>query len=502
MALEEIETKLRRVWPKVRRKHLYPALPAPLLSEEGGTFISSSSKQIVINAKLVRFLAKSLEVEEILEALLDHEVAHHCFCPWDFYTHLTLYTRAHELVKDALKARTIADYFLDVVVNNYCVSQFPTPLPKLLRALPKRPVDKLLCAFHQHLWGIDLGVKEGEVSKDDLEKLTHTSYLIREEWERGIKIFARTLKQYVDQAPFLGVHEYRRYGRGEIEKGLRRLALKIRDPRRFQRMLEEMGEKEMLINEMLHVEPRIIFYEALAAEFRLPVQHQVTKSGGSLYPLGLTPWETSSPLEDLDWWNSYGKMIPGLTKLWQKAEGRGVNLGHSVPDCLIVLDSSGSMPPPDYQLSYPLLGAFCAANAYLTYKARVGVYNFAYACNGEENLLEFTRDRLQIYRTLALYYGGGTEPDPVKLRQLLSQAQKPDVLMITDMDIYNLKEVIGFFSTLSNRVTILHLKRNWSLRAFLKLFRHSPNFTFYQVLRREDIPEIILGHIKRDLGLS
>ena len=73
--------------------------------------------------------------------------------------------------------------------------------------------------------------------------------------------------------------------------------------------------------------------------------------------------------------------------------------------------------------------------------------------------------------------------------------------MITDMDIYNLQETIGFFKTLSNRVTILHLKRNWSLTIFLRLFRHRSNFTSYQVLKREDIPKIVLGHIRRDLGL-
>ncbi len=499
--MDEIESKLRQVWPKIRRKHLYPALPDPIVSDEDGTFISSISKRIFISHKLVRFLAKRLEVDDILEALLDHEVAHHCFCPWDFYTHLKLYTRTRELARDPLKAQVINDYFLDVVVNNYCVSQFSTPLPKLLRELPKRPVEKLLCALHQQQWGIDLGIKKGEVSKDDLEKLAQTSYLVREEWERGIKIFARILKRYVDQTPFLGAHEYRRYGREEIIKGLRRLALKTRDPKRFRNLLKELGQKEELIEEFLRLESRIIFYEALTAEFRLPVRYRATEVGGSLYPLSLTPWESSSPLEDIDWWNSYARLMPGITKLWHRTEGRGLDFSHSVPDCLVILDSSGSMPAPDHELSYPLLGAFCAANTYLACRARVGVYNFGYACDGQEKSLDFTRDRLQIYKALAIYYGGCTEIDTAKLRQILSQAQKPDVLMITDMDIYNLQEIIGFFKNLSNRVTILHLKRNWSLKIFLRFFRHSENFTFYQVLKREDIPKIILGHIKRDLGL-
>jgi hypothetical protein len=206
-------------------------------------------------------------------------------------------------------------------------------------------------------------------------------------------------------------------------------------------------------------------------------------------------------LEDIDWWNSYARLLPGITKLWQRTEGRGLDLSPSVPDCLIILDSSGSMPAPDHELSYPLLGAFCAANTYLACRARVGVYNFGYACDGQEKTLDFTRDRLQIYKALAIYYGGCTEVDPAKLRQVLSQAQEPDVLMITDMDIYNLKETIGFFKNVSNRVTILHLKRNRSFKIFLRLFGHRQNFTFYQVLKREDIPKIVLGQIERDLGL-
>jgi hypothetical protein len=172
-----------------------------------------------------------------------------------------------------------------------------------------------------------------------------------------------------------------------------------------------------------------------------------------------------------------------------------------VPDCLIILDSSGSMPAPDHELSYPLLGAFCATNAYLVCRARVGVYNFGDAQSGQEKSLGFTRDRLRIYQALATYYGGCTSMAPDKIRQIISQAQKPDILMITDMDINNLQEAIGFFKSLSNRVTILHLKHNWSLTIFLKLFRNRPNFSFYRVLKGEDIPEIILGYIRKELGL-
>jgi hypothetical protein len=63
------------------------------------------------------------------------------------------------------------------------------------------------------------------------------------------------------------------------------------------------------------------------------------------------------------------------------------------PDCLIAIDSSGSMINPRKNLSYAVLGAACATNAYLRNDAKVAVYNFSDAPMGGKDILDFADKR-------------------------------------------------------------------------------------------------------------
>ena len=78
------------------------------------------------------------------------------------------------------------------------------------------------------------------------------------------------------------------------------------------------------------------------------------------------------------------------------------------PDCLIAIDSSGSMINPRKSLSYAVLGAACATNAYLQNDSKVAVYNFSDAPMGGKDILNYTDRREDIYRVLCKYFGGGT----------------------------------------------------------------------------------------------
>ena len=50
-------------------------------------------------------------------------------------------------------------------------------------------------------------------------------------------------------------------------------------------------------------------------------------------------------------------IIPGITQKWIKKEGEVTTAYFEIPDSLIVIDSSGSMPNPDENISIPVLGA-------------------------------------------------------------------------------------------------------------------------------------------------
>ena len=166
------------------------------------------------------------------------------------------------------------------------------------------------------------------------------------------------------------------------------------------------------------------------------------------------------------------------------------------PDCLIVIDSSGSMINPRKSLSYAVLGAACATNAYLHNNSRVGVYNFSDAPMGGKDILNYTNRREEIYRVLCKYFGGGTALELEDLKPLIQGKKKLDLFIITDMKITNLEALIGFFGQIQNRVTAVHIGDNPYASRFEKAFEKRKNINIYTVKRTEDIPHIVLGKIR------
>ncbi|HJY80942.1 MAG TPA: hypothetical protein VKK81_07660, partial [Candidatus Binatia bacterium] len=113
MNLQEI---ISAVWPRVRRKHLFPQLPTPQVGENASTAaVEMQQKQIVVNAAFCEQLAVNLSIEEVVEATLDHGVAHYTRCPWDFATHLRLHAAAKDVLQDREMAQRATDAFIDVV---------------------------------------------------------------------------------------------------------------------------------------------------------------------------------------------------------------------------------------------------------------------------------------------------------------------------------------------------------------------------------------------------
>jgi hypothetical protein len=117
-------------------------------------------------------------------------------------------------------------------------------------------------------------------------------------------------------------------------------------------------------------------------------------------------WEAGSRYRCLD---EFRDNSPGISQTWQRKEGETHGVEDGTPDFLILIDSSGSMANPCDELSYAVLGAGCAADAYLRRHRQVAVYNFSDATQGGLERLDFTEDRDAIYRTLCRHFGGGTE---------------------------------------------------------------------------------------------
>ena len=171
--MEDLDLKalIEEMWPRIKKKHLYPEIPIPELEEikdptEGedeqseGVGLEMKQKQMTINPIFVKHLKERMSEKRAVEALLDHGITHYTFCPWDFQTHVMLYAEAKKVVSSKELSKLVASYFIDVVVDTYCVKNRSTEIPELRRHLKRKGVDEVIASLYQKIWGVDLGVPD------------------------------------------------------------------------------------------------------------------------------------------------------------------------------------------------------------------------------------------------------------------------------------------------------------------------------------------------------
>ena len=511
MGKEEYEAYgelLDGIWLKVRGKHLFPELPRPEISGSmGDVALDIKSKQTTLNYYFLKENSASLPVESVMEALLDHSVAHYTVCPWDLHTYLILYKSARDVLNDKRMALTATSYFMDVVVDTHCFKEKDTPLPELYRHLvEKEAIDRVIHALYQKIWGVDLNVHGHDQMTS---KLSQIPYLDKKRWPRSIHRFSRIIRPLLKAGGKtilipMGQFGFGNYSRMEIDHGLNEFAMLTQDPQEFQELIEDFPEE---FAEDLEFDGGMgfsfgrrsedanpLFYMRLAENYSLPLNKRQTKKSGALYPFSHSPWEVGKSFMHIDPWTSLGKIMPGLTQIWERREGDIFGNEEGTPNCIIMIDSSGSMINPKQYLSQAVLGAACAADAYLRNDAMVAVYNFSDANANQREILPYTRQRAKIYQTLCHYFGGGTRLDMEDV-DILQDPSRPDIFIITDMKISNLNDFIHYLNGLENRVTAVHIGKSDQTERFRQSMKTRKNINIFFVHRNEDIPKIVLGQI-------
>lgn len=534
MEEKKLQEILEEIWPRLRKKHLYPEIPMPQIKpiqesvEEGeenseGVGLEMKDKVMTLNPLFISSLEGKMAKEKVMEALLDHGITHYTFCPWDFQTHLMIYAEAKKVMGDKEAAKKVANYFIDVVADTHCVKNRSTEIPELHRHLKKGPIQEVLQSLYEKIWGVDLGVslskKESRTQAEIVRRLMRIPYLDRSRWPESIRKFARSLKPLIvteqkeqrgkggrGESNPQGDHDLDHYSFEEIDSGLREYARKTMDLAQFREVVEDFSEELKEVGYGVEggmgrgrsapIDADILFYMKLAENYSIPLRKLPLEKGGNLHPHSHYPWEVGSPYQDVDIWTSFGKIMPGITQVWKKKEGKGRLKIEGAPDCLIIIDSSGSMINPRKNLSYAVLGAACATNAYLRNESKVAVYNFSDAPMGGRDILDFTDDREAIYRSLCKYFGGGTALDLDDILPLIKKKNPLDLFIITDMKITNLETLIGFFGQIQNRVTAVHIGENPYASRFERAFEKRKNISIFKVKRKEDIPHIVLGSIQ------
>jgi hypothetical protein len=424
---------------------------------------------------------------------------------------------------DKALAKQVANTFIDVIADTHCVKKRSTEIPELHRYLKKGKLEEVIASLYQKIWGIDMGIPlprtEEKRHKEVVRRLARIPYLDRSRWAESIQKFARSLKPlfFEEQEEEAnsggkgnsnpqGDHDLTHYSYEEIDQGLRDYVKKRMVLSEFRELIEdfsdELKESGYGIEEAMGrgraqpIDADILFYMKLAENYSIPLKKLPLEKKGSLHPHSHSPWEIGSPFQDVDIWTSFGKIMPGLTQIWKKKEGKGRGKKESAPDCLIAIDSSGSMINPRKDLSYAVLGAACAANAYLRNDSQVAVYNFSDAPMGGKDILDYTDKREDIYRVLCKYFGGGTALELEDLIPLIQGRKSLDLFIITDMKITNLEVLINFFGKIKNRITAVHIGENPHAVRFEKAVEKKKNISIFTVKRKEDIPHIVLGSIR------
>ena len=533
-----MQAMIEEIWPRVKKKHFYPELPIPKAGkivdsvqgrtgQNEGVGLEMKQKQMTINPTFVSQMKEKMPEKQVVEALLDHGITHYTFCPWDFHTHLTLYAEAKKVMGDKALAKQVANTFIDVIADTHCVKKRSTEIPELHRYLKKGKLEEVIASLYQKIWGIDMGIPlprtVGKRHDEIVRRLSRIPYLDRSRWAESIQKFARSLKPlfFEEQEEEAnsggkgnsnpqGDHDLTHYSYEEIDQGLRDYVKKRMALSEFRELIEdfsdELKESGYGIEEAMGrgraqpIDADILFYMKLAENYSIPLKKLPLEKKGSLHPHSHSPWEIGSPFQDVDIWTSFGKIMPGLTQIWKKKEGKGRGKKESAPDCLIAIDSSGSMINPRKDLSYAVLGAACAANAYLRNDSQVAVYNFSDAPMGGKDILDYTDKREDIYRVLCKYFGGGTALELEDLIPLIQGRKSLDLFIITDMKITNLEVLINFFGKIKNRITAVHIGENPHAVRFEKAVEKKKNISIFTVKRKEDIPHIVLGSIREYLN--
>ncbi len=534
MEKQNYQSIVEEIWPKLKKKHLYPEIPMPKVrgtsdtdqveaEENEGVGLEMKQKQMTINSVFVSQMKDKMPEKRVIEALLDHGITHYTFCPWDFHTHLRLYAAAKKVVGDKELAKRVSNHFIDVIADTHCVKKRFTEIPELHRNLKKGAIEEVIASLYQEIWGMDLGIPPSKMGvgghTDIVRRLARIPYLDRSRWGESIQKFARTLKPLLmegqkeqgaqgekgERNP-QGEHDLNHYSSEEIDQGLRDYARQTMTLSEFKDVVEDFSDElrgagygmegGMGRGQGDPVDADVLFYMKLAENYSIPLKKLPLEEKGSLHPHSHCPWEIGAPFQDVDIWTSFGKIMPGITQIWTKKEGKGRGKIEGTPDCLVVIDSSGSMINPRKNLSYAVLGAACAADAYLHHHSKVAVYNFSDAPMGGKDILNYTDRREDIYRVFCKYFGGGTALDMEDLVPLTQGKKKLDLFIITDMKITNLEALIGFFGQIQNRVTAVHIGDNPYAARFEKAVQRRKNISIYTVKRTEDIPHIVLGRIR------
>lgn len=459
--------------------------------------IRLSDHAVVIN--LAEVAARGLD--DFALEVMGHEIGHHILVPGDLGDQGRLLARMRRnLPLQEEEAPLIANLYADLLINDRLQRRHGLDMAGVYRQLDdgqgaSSPLWQLYMRAYEILWALPRRTlaagKIGDTLEGDAQLAARIVRVYADDWLKGGARFAALCLPYLKRGKNEGIRArfapWRDAGiadEGEIPDGLvemdededdtrhpaddpllgggasgdetaddidsvagsekrggRKSNRRYRDPIDYRELMKSLGVP------LSDHEIAMRYYRERAVPWlvRFPERH-VAHAAEPL-PEGLETWDAGDPLEAVDWVETLVRsptVIPGLTTLERTyGDSPGSEPQRQPLDLYIGIDCSGSMPNPQMQMSYTVLGGAILALSALRAGARVmaclsGEPGRAVATEG------FVRREREIMELLTGYLGSGYTFGLIRLddmRAKLAAGPQParpvHILILTDSDIFS-----------------------------------------------------------------
>jgi hypothetical protein len=505
----------RSAWEQALVDFYHPPLPEPEIENtaEAASFfyIDSESWTVHLNLAGVPPHMDANEAEPYLRSVCQHEIQHYLLCPFDGVTNGLMFAAARKKVNDAT-AMFVCNLFADLVVDSQLLKRYPSLThtrisasiyESAIRVQEHSPLWTLIVASYRVMWGFPLPVLV-QVDPSTSEAAAAIAQVARKSidnekrWSKACEKIAQIIAKWmpednIEQLPGCGKGKFGDETSSELPEDVTIIAVPLdvdtimgspievrngdlarkcleRDTStNFEAEMEDIaidveqrgGNLEDLEGVYLtagYGDPReswIRFWYRAKARGTLRFDAESRKFSG-LAPLAPQVWRLGDPIEELDIVQSlqaFPVLIPNMsTRKWLKVTSEGLEQSKSLPDMLIVIDSSGSMTwgMTSKTIRGPyhtaLVAAFAAMDVALRKGSRVAAINFS----SDSRSSNWSNSKAEVEHVLLAYQGGGTVAPVAKIIKACEAAEsKVMVLMITDAEIANWDKFVESVRNLS-----------------------------------------------------
>jgi len=568
---QEFKEVARRAWEQALIDFYHPPLPEPEIEnvQEAASFfyIDSESWTVHLNTAGVPLYMDANEAEPYLRSVCHHEIQHYLLCPYDGVTNGMMFAAARTKVNNAT-AMFVCNLFADLVVDSKLLKQYSSLThgrinasihESAIRVSEHSPLWTLIIASYRAMWGFPIPALTN-VDQSTSEAATAIAHIARKsidyekQWPKACEKIAEIIANWMpedddEQLLGLGGMAGTRTEPGSDSEGdvttimvpldvdsmmgspievrngdLARRCLQKDSPSDLEAEMEDLAvEVEQRGGNLVDLEgvylvagygsPReswIRFWYRAKARGMLRFDVEERRFSG-LAPLAPQVWRMGDPVEELDIVQSlqaFPVLIPNIsTRKWLKVSSEGLEQSKSLPDLLLVIDSSGSMTwgMTSKSTSGPyhtaLVAAFAAMEVALRRGSRVAAINFSSGSRSSE----WSASKGEVERVLLAYQGSGTVAPVKKITEICDAAEsKVMVLMMTDAEIANWDKFVESVRALSARrhkLFLFHISGNSEKKkSKTQHALEEAGAIVYPIKTSKDLPGLVIREVRTMYG--